>query len=173
MPMDSSPDSAPASERPSIDDLRRLALFGGLSDDALRLLADTLFRIHAAPGDVIFRHGDDARELYVVLNGEVELCGCTKSGAEHRIATLTPGGSFGEICVLDVQRRATTARVLAPTRLLVLSSKDLDALYRHDVKAYTMFILNMCRELCRRLRQASTNLAEATEQVQNLSAKRD
>jgi CRP/FNR family transcriptional regulator, cyclic AMP receptor protein len=170
--MDSSPDSAPASERPSIDDLRLLALFGGLSDDALRLLADTLFRIHAAPGDVIFRHGDDARELYVILSGEVELCGHTRSGKEHRIATLAPGYSFGEICVLDVQRRATTARVLTPARLLVLSSKDLDALYRHDLKAYTMFILNMCRELCRRLRVASTDLAELTEQVQERHAPR-
>jgi CRP-like cAMP-binding protein len=171
--MTAPPDSAPPSERPGIDDLRELALFGGLSDDALVLLVSMLFRIRAAPGDVVFRHGDDARELYVILSGEVELCGHTKSGKEHRISTLTAGQSFGEICVLDVQRRATTARVLAPSRLLVLTSKDLDALYRHDVKAYTMFILNMCRELCRRLRQASTNLAETTEQVQQLSAKRD
>jgi CRP/FNR family transcriptional regulator, cyclic AMP receptor protein len=168
--MDSSPDSAPASERPGINDLRQLAVFGGLNDDALLLLAGTLFRIHAQPGDVIFRCGDDARELFIVLNGEVELCGQTKGGKEHRIATLSPGQSFGEICVLDVQRRATTARVLAPSRLLVLSSKDLDVLYRHDLKAYTMFILNISRELCRRLRQASTNLAELAEQVRELTA---
>jgi CRP/FNR family cyclic AMP-dependent transcriptional regulator len=170
--MTAPPDSAPASERPGIDDLRELALFGGLNDDALLLLVGMLFRIHAAPGDVIFRHGDDARELYVILSGEVELCGHTKSGKEHRISTLTTGHSFGEICVLDVQRRATTARVLAPSRLLVLTSKDLDALYRHDIKAYTMFILNMCRELCRRLRVAGTEIAELTEQLQERTTPR-
>jgi CRP-like cAMP-binding protein len=170
--MDPSPDSSPASSRPGVDDLRTLALFGGLSDDALVLLVGSLFRIHAAPGDVIFRYGDDARELFIILSGQVELCGQTKDGKEHRIATLSPGNSFGEICVLDVQRRATTARVLAPSRLLVLSSKDLDALYRHDLKAYTMFILNMCRDLCRRLRQASTDLAELTEQVHERNTSR-
>jgi CRP/FNR family cyclic AMP-dependent transcriptional regulator len=171
--MNASSDSAPASERPGVDDLRKLALFGGLSDDALQLLAGLLYRIHAAPGDVIFHYGDDARELFIILSGEVELCGQTKSGKEHRISTLSPGHSFGELCVLDVQRRASTARVLAPSRLLVLSSKDLDTLYRHDLKAYTLFILNMCRELCRRLRQASTNLAELAEQLQERSASRD
>jgi CRP/FNR family transcriptional regulator, cyclic AMP receptor protein len=166
-------DSAPGSERPGVDELRRLALFGGLSDDALRLLASILIRVHAAPGDVIFRAGDDARELYIVLSGEVELCGHTKEGKEHRIAMLSPGHSFGEICVLDLQRRATTVRVLQSSRLLVLSSKDLDALYRHDLKAYTMFILNLSRELCRRLRLTSTMLAELIEQLEARSAQPD
>jgi hypothetical protein len=35
-----------------------------------------------------------------------------------------------------------------------------------------MFILNMCRELCRRLRVASTDLAELTEQVQERNTPR-
>ena len=170
--MGSPPESAPASERPSLSDLRELALFGGLGDEALSLLAGTLYRIHVAQGDVIFSCGDDARELYIVLSGEVELCGQTKGGKQHRIATMSSGHSFGEICVLDVQRRATTARALAASRLLVLSSKDLDALYRHDLKAYTMFMLNLCRELCRRLRMAGTNLAELLEQIQDRDARR-
>ena len=170
--MEPPPDSAPVSERPSVDDLRELALFGGLSDGALSLLTDTLYRIRAAQGDVIFRCGDDARELYIVLSGEVELCGQTKGGKLHRIAMLSPGHSFGEICVLDVQRRATTARAVAASRLLVLSSKDLDALYRHDLKAYTMFMLNMCRELCRRLRLAGTNLAELIDQLEDRNGSR-
>jgi CRP/FNR family transcriptional regulator, cyclic AMP receptor protein len=153
-----------------VSDLREIALFGGLDDNALLLMSGTLCRIHAAQGDVIFRCGDDARELYIVLSGEVELCAQTKVGKEHRILTLSPGHSFGEICVLDVQRRATTARALAPSRLLVLSSKDLDALYRHDLKAYTMFILNMCRELCRRLRSAGTHVAELIAQAEDRSS---
>jgi len=158
--MDRAPDGPPSSERPAAADLRELGLFGGLGDDALQLFADRLRRIKLAQGDIVYREGDDARELYVVLRGEIELRKHVSPDADVQIATVRSGFSFGEICILDVQRRATTARALVPSRLLVVTVRDLDSLYRQDLKAYTMFILNVARDLCRRLRLASARIAE-------------
>jgi CRP-like cAMP-binding protein len=62
--------------------------------------------------------------------------------------------------ILDVQPRSASVRVLAPSRILKISASDLDALYRHDVKAYAIIVLNVARELSRRLRVADGIIAD-------------
>jgi CRP/FNR family cyclic AMP-dependent transcriptional regulator len=46
-----------------------------------------------------------------------------------------------------------------------LSSADLDALYRHDVRSYAIIVLNIARELSRRLRVADGILADLIANV--------
>jgi CRP-like cAMP-binding protein len=62
--------------------------------------------------------------------------------------------------ILDVQPRSASVRVLAPSRLLRISAADLDALYRHDTRAYAIIVLNIARELSRRLRVADGLIAD-------------
>ena len=56
-------------------------------------------------------------------------------------------------------------RTLAPGRLIRLSASDLDALYRHDVRSYAIIVLNLARELSRRLRVADGILADLIANV--------
>jgi CRP/FNR family cyclic AMP-dependent transcriptional regulator len=144
----------------SAGELRNIGLFGGLSDEMLQYLASSLELRTPPQGDLIFREGEQARELYVLLRGEVEVVRQTRQGSELRLSLLTPGHWFGEASVLDVQRRSTSARALSATRILVLSSKDLDGLYRRDMKSYTLLVLNMAREFARRLRAVDEVLAD-------------
>ena len=55
-------------------------------------------------------------------------------------------------------RVTATVRALAPSRLLRVSSADLDALYRHDLRSYAIIILNLARELSRRLRETKSRI---------------
>ncbi len=98
--------------------------------------------------------------MFVVINGEMEVLKRSQSGIDARVALLGPGDWFGEMSILDVQPRSATVRVLAPARLLRISAIDLDALYRHDTKAYAIIVLNIARELSRRLRVADGLLAD-------------
>lgn len=142
--------------------LRQVGLFGALSDEVLAHLASTLEPIVFAPGDVVFREGDAARELFVVLDGEIEILKGNHRGRLMRVAILGPNDSFGEMSVIDVQPRSATVRAVAPTRLLRMSSEAIDALYRHDLKSYAIVTLNIARDLSRRLRVADGILAEFT-----------
>jgi CRP/FNR family cyclic AMP-dependent transcriptional regulator len=56
-------------------------------------------------------------------------------------------------------------RALAPGRLIRVSASDLDALYRHDVRSYAIIVLNLARELSRRLRVADGILADLIANV--------
>jgi CRP/FNR family cyclic AMP-dependent transcriptional regulator len=146
-------------------ELRNIGLFGALSDDVLEYLA-TLLTVETPPaGATLFREGEDANAMFVVINGEVEVLKKSKRSVEARVAVLGPGDWFGEMSIVDIQPRSATVRALAPSRLLRVSSADLDALYRHDLRSYAIIILNLARELSRRLRVADGILADLISNV--------
>lgn len=149
----------------TITELRAIGLFGALSDDILAHLASTLAPLTPSTGELVFREGEEAREMYVVVSGEMEVVKRSKHGVDARVALLGPGDWFGEMSILDVQPRSATVRALAPARLLRITAAELDALYRHDLKAYALIVLNLARELSRRLRVADGILADFVANV--------
>ena len=146
-------------------ELRNIGLFGALSDDVLDYLS-TLLTVETPPaGATLFREGEDANAMFVVISGEVEVLKKSKRAVEARVAVLGPGDWFGEMSIVDIQPRSATVRALAPSRLLKVTSADLDALYRHDLRSYAIIILNLARELSRRLRVADGILADLISNV--------
>lgn len=150
---------------PQLDELRSLGLFAGLDDPALRYLAERLARLTLSPGDIVFREGDAARDMFVLIGGEMEVLKRSQNGVDARVALLGPGDWFGEMSILDVQPRSATVRALAPSTLVRIGAAELDALYRHEVKAYALIVLNLARELSRRLRVADGLLADFVANV--------
>ena len=145
--------------------LREIGLFGALSDDVLEHIAKTLKTVRVQAGESIFHEGDPARELYVVLDGEIEVTKKSRRGRDTRVAILGPHDSFGEMSVIDMQSRSASVRALGPTRLLRMTTEDMDGLYRHDLKSYTLIVLNIARELSRRLRVTDGILADFAASV--------
>ncbi len=146
--------------------LREIGLFGALNEDVVDRLARSLKTIRVAPGDTVFREGDGgAREMYVLLDGEMEVSKRSRRGREMRVAILGPTDCFGEMSMIDMQSRSATVRALAPSRLLTVTSEDMDALYRSDLKSYTLIVLNIARDLSRRLRVTDGILADFTVNV--------
>jgi CRP/FNR family cyclic AMP-dependent transcriptional regulator len=143
---------------PRPDDLRGIGLFGALPDEVLAYLCQTLEGLEVGAGEPVFREGDSGRELFVVLEGRLEVLKRSTAGVDTPVASLGPQDWFGEMSVLDVQPRSATVRALSPARLLRVRAADLDALYRRDLKAYTLLVLNIARELSRRLRAADALL---------------
>jgi thioredoxin reductase (NADPH) len=76
-----------------------------------------------AAGDVLFAAGEASYQLFVVLEGEVEIV--RLEGAEALpIASYGPGGFVGELNLLTGQRRSVTARVTRPGRVLVIEQDE-------------------------------------------------
>src|SRR3954451_5551333 len=66
-----------------------------------------------AVGDVIFEEGSTGRELYVVLDGTVEIAKMN-GASKTTIVTLGKGEFFGEMAVIDGSSRSATAIAAAP-----------------------------------------------------------
>jgi CRP-like cAMP-binding protein len=149
--------------RPSITPatLRDIGLFGGVSDAGLEVLARELPHIRVEPGSLIVREGDTSSEMFVVIQGELEVVKRADDGSHVRVAMLGPGDWFGEMAILNVHPRSASVRTLAPSLLLTMGAEQVDRLlYRRDLKDYSLLLMNISRELGRRLRVADGILAQ-------------
>jgi len=149
----------------SVAELRSIGLFGALSEEVLEHFVSALKVQVIDSGTALFREGDDGREMFVVLQGELEVLKHSHRGTEARVALLGPGDWVGDMSIVDVQPRSATVRALAPTRLLRVTASDLDTVYRMDLKAYAIVVLNLARELSRRLRVTDGILADLIASV--------
>jgi CRP/FNR family cyclic AMP-dependent transcriptional regulator len=144
----------------SPDVLREIGLFGGLDEETLAVLSKELPIENITVGTRVVNEGDPAREMFVVLEGELEVLKKADTGAEVRVAMLGPSSWFGEMSILDVQNRSASVRALAPSRLVRITAEHVDrCLYRRDLKSYALFVMNIARELSRRLRVTDSILA--------------
>jgi len=134
--------------------LKRYSLFGGITDDAFERIRPLIHLEHHAAGDEIVAEGAMSDRVFFICNGSVEvvkhLAGPGKES--RRITVMETGDTFGEMELIDVQPCAATVRALEDTVTLTLSNKDLYKVSKTDLKTYTLLILNLARELSRRLR---------------------
>ena len=149
-------------DRVEVSQLREIGLFGGLDEETLTVLSREIPIERVMVGTRVVNEGDPAREMFVVLDGELEVLKKSKtSSSEVRVAMLGPSSWFGEMSILDVQPRSASVRALAPSRVMRVSAESVDRLlYRRDLKAYSLFVMNIARELSRRLRVADGILAQ-------------
>jgi CRP-like cAMP-binding protein len=149
-----SDDHHPPPPRVRREQLREIGLFGGLPDEAIDALIAELQLQQVESGTMVLREGDTSREMFVVLGGELEVIKRGARGGDARVAMLGPGDWVGEMSIIDVMPRSASVRALAPSLLLRITADNLDKLYRRDIKSYALMVLNVARELSRRLRVA-------------------
>lgn len=137
--------------------------FGGLSDASLDLLISMLVERRFDAGAAVVSEGEPGRSMYIVHSGELAVGKLGHSGRVVRMAGLGPGDFFGEMTLIEMQNRSAAVVAESPTVLYELTARNLYAYYKADVHAYVMVLLNINRELCRRLRRADDLIAELTD----------
>ncbi len=141
--------------------LREMPIFGGLSDADLDKIVSLSTHVEAAAGDLIVRQGELANELYVIRSGMVEvLFDADDEPSEQVLAHLSVGDCFGEMALIDIQPRSASVRALQDSTFFCLSNRAFRTLIDWNLKTYTLIILNLAREISRRLRRTDAVLVE-------------
>jgi CRP-like cAMP-binding protein len=100
---------------------------------------------------VIFEEGSTGRELFVVLDGQVEIAKLN-DGRKTVIVTLGKGEFFGEMAVIDGSSRSATAIAAAPkTRVMRINH----ARFVYLVSQQPAFALMVMDALSKRLRASN------------------
>ena len=76
--------------------LRSTGIFSRLTDAQLQTLARRTRLVALAAGETLFRHGDRARALYLLVQGQLKLFRTSASGDEMIVELLEPGATFAE-----------------------------------------------------------------------------
>jgi CRP/FNR family transcriptional regulator, cyclic AMP receptor protein len=114
------------------------------SDASFSLLTgNTIDAIQFKRGSIIFREGDEARELFVIKSGHVRI-----QIGNRTITELGVDSIFGEMALIDSEPRSATAIALTDAELVPVSEKQ----FLFLVSQTPYFALKVMRVLVQRLR---------------------
>jgi len=131
--------------------LRNIPLFSGMPPDELGHLAGIAEEVVYPEGEVIIREGDHGEEMFLIVEGEIEIHRESKP-----LAVLKSHDYFGEMSILDNEPRSATATARADCLLLRIRQSDFyDILERHFNVALT--IIHTLTGRLREMNQGSVN----------------
>lgn len=137
------------------------SMFGGLSDADLNEVKPLLDESVYPKGTIILHQGEPNNTVYFIVEGNVSIQKHPESGnkAEREITILHDGDSFGEMELIDIQPCAASAICLTDVKAITLTNRDLYKLSKSHLLIYTMIIMNLARDISRRLRSTDNLLA--------------
>jgi CRP/FNR family cyclic AMP-dependent transcriptional regulator len=131
------------------------------AEEAAELSASGTRRAYGA-NVTLFRQGDDAGAVMVLLQGRVKVVGSAGFGREAIVAVRGPGDLLGELAAIDGGPRSATVTTLEPVEVLLVAQSTFSALMeRHPHVA-----LVILRSVVESLRHADEQHAQfATHDV--------
>src|SRR5438270_9742010 len=151
----------------TIDTLRHVPLFESLNDETARKLCQLLESIDCKAKTSLFRAGDEGDAMYLIERGKVRICVQGTDGRDMTLTELGRGDFFGEMALLDGQRRSADAVVAEDARLAVLSREHFLSFVRSNpnvaLEMLTAFAnrLRHTDELLRHTATRNVNVEEA------------
>ena len=110
-------------------ELHGVPLFDGLSRKELERVARWADVVEVPDGYHLLNQGSLPHEFFVILEGTADV---QKLG--ETIAGLGPGDFFGEIALVEDDRRTATVVSATPMKLAVMSTREFDSI-RHEFPA--------------------------------------
>ena len=133
--------------------LSKIAIFGGLTEEQLSIVFKILKKTTYEKDGLVFKQGDPPSYIYIIESGKIKLFLEEESGGLELIE-FGVGDCFGESSLIGIQAHAVSAIATEKTTLIVLSGKALYSLYETNPRIYALILLNIAREISRRLSQA-------------------
>jgi CRP/FNR family transcriptional regulator, cyclic AMP receptor protein len=159
----------------TIDTLRHVPLFESLDDEAARKLCQLLESTDCKAETSLFRAGDEGDAMYLIERGKVRICVQATDGREMVLTELGRGDFFGEMALLDGQRRSADAIVAEDARLAVLSREHFLSFMRSNPNVALEMLTALANRLRRTdelLRHTATRNVNVEEEAQRTFADR-
>ncbi|MBJ86937.1 MAG: Crp/Fnr family transcriptional regulator [Acidimicrobiaceae bacterium] len=110
--------------------LSSMDLFSGVQQDLLEPIVDQSTVQSLQRGDMLFSEGDEANDLYIVLEGRVAIANRSFDGRESVVALMESGDLFGEMPLFRPDGRSADARVLENSSVVVIPYVPVKSLYQ-------------------------------------------
>ncbi len=111
--------------------LRDVPLFAALGKKDLEAIGRIADEVDVREGKVLTRQGDLGHEFFVLESGRA----CVEIDGE-RVAEICPGSFFGEMALIDEERRVATVTASEDSTVIVMTESDFRGLKRTMPSVY-------------------------------------
>jgi CRP/FNR family transcriptional regulator, cyclic AMP receptor protein len=140
--------------------LHSIAVFKGLSGEAIRQLDQSCVPVEPRDGEAIFSQGDPGDAVYAITGGDghVRIGAIDRHSKALMVEVLRAGEIFGELGVIDGGVRTATATAAGRLRLM----KIRQTVFLAALANYPTVGEALCRMFAQRLRRTYELLQDAT-----------
>ncbi len=148
--------------------LKQADIFYQFTQTQLELVANLCQERVYGTGDVIFEENSSYKELYIIVQGDVDIlvnpglvAASVKGDQKASIVTMRRGQSFGEIALVDEGLRSATAQAKSKeTRLLVIPRDKLIMLCETYPQLGYRLMYNLAADLAMKIRNTDLRIRE-------------
>ncbi len=148
-------------EQSAVELLRSVPLFADLEEGELERFSHVAVPRSFPAGTRVFHEGDSSDACYIVSEGSFRVTREHSDGRAITLATLGPGEIFGELAMLDGDKRSASAESITDGTLLALPANDVRSLLARNPE----IALKLVAGLVRRLRAANARLSRQSFQT--------
>jgi CRP/FNR family transcriptional regulator, cyclic AMP receptor protein len=141
--------------------LGRVPVFSTLEPGDLQRIAGMAVPRQFAPGEIVFREGDQSDTCYVVREGQARAVRSHADGRTITLATFGPGDFFGELALFEDERRSATVEAIEPTSVVGVLGPDMRRLMGERPQIAARLVI----ALGRRLRETNERLSRQSFQT--------
>ncbi len=145
-----------------LDGLKPIIILNYLKDSMLdKLLSITSIEEYRV-GDYIFNEGDEAKNLYAVIEGKVGLEIEKNSSKRILIDDIIQGMTFGFSALVDTEEKnyTSSAKALTDVKLYNWKAADLEALFSQDFEMGFLFMKRIAKIIKTRLQIRNIQLLD-------------
>ncbi len=135
-----------------IDILTEIPPFADLRSQTAKELFASMHQRQFISGEYIFLQDDPGIGLYIITDGEVQIEINDNNGEKLIIAEFGKGDFFGELALLDGEKRSASAKAKTDTKVSVLFKPDLDNIIKRYPKDGVNILSRFTKIIITRLR---------------------
>ena len=129
-------------------------LFRGVSQPQIERISAVAQEHHFDKGQWLLHEGQEAKHLYLVKEGAVELVIKVEDAIEIPMSIIRPdNGCLGIGALVEPYEYSLSARCLDESTLLVIAKSRLQELMQDDPELHCIIMTNLAKKLLNRLRE--------------------
>ena len=136
------------------DMLMDCGLFVKIHPNDLKIASGYFTIVKISSGEPIFMEGDAGTFMCIIDYGKVAIRKTDSEGKQVDVATLRKGRAFGEMAVLDGERRSASCFAAEDCQLINLGKDSLEKMLNESPKVAAQIIRELAVSMSKRLRMA-------------------
>ncbi len=145
---------------------KKIQMFKGLSTNQIMKILNIASIKKFQEQENIYEIGEDSDSMFIILKGKISIM--FNNGLE--LLSITPAGTVGEMGLFTGEKRSATVLTVTDCTLLFLYREELFTLFNADMNLANKILLNVIRDLSKKMRKDNSQLEELLYRVRALDS---
>ncbi|MGK5091927.1 MMPL family transporter [Deltaproteobacteria bacterium TL4] len=149
--------------------LSKISLFKEMTLRETKLATLMGYPVHLKEGEILFREGEVGKELYVIIEGGIDVYWDAEQHEEETLLVSLPqGAAFGEMGLFRQAKRAASTRASKNTKLLALTDTVLSNVQQRYPLVATKLFLQLAANLYESIHKIDKKLVDYVQQSSSI-----